>query len=495
MVFLKSAKHEKPGGMALIGLALLKNKENDPKMVEAAEMIAQRAREKSPLFDIYSTGLSIIYLSSYNPGRYAAELDTLLEMLQKKQKPHGGWGYDSLETGDTSMTQYGVLGIWEAKQAGHKVPQKVVDHVADWLLKTQDPSGAWGYQGRIAKDYKLLPQTEVRHSLAAAGLGSLYICADLCGMTPEISHGNDGRPAALREIRQREPERRAKQKVDTSADLGMIRAAQGRGDGWIAKNYTIQPQMEVLYYMYALERYSSFRELAEGRAHQDPAKVEGPKWYNDGVNYLRKTQRKDGSWFAAGQCGNEVNTAFGALFLLRSTRKSIRESQGLGDGTLIGGIGVPKAGKEVLGADGQVRTKTLLGPYAAMEAAMSQQKAEDLTAAVEQFEQLKGKGSNLLTSEHQRQFRALTSNPSPEKRMAAIKMLVFTGNLNNIPTLILALDDKDPDVVLTARDGLRRLTRRFGGFGLPDNPTLEERRRAIEQWKAWYLSIRPDTEF
>ncbi|HLA84027.1 MAG TPA: HEAT repeat domain-containing protein, partial [Thermoguttaceae bacterium] len=137
-----------------------------------------------------------------------------------------------------------------------------------------------------------------------------------------------------------------------------------------------------------------------------------------------------------------------------------------------------------------------LGPFAAMEAALAGQNAEGLRDAVERIEsETQGKGSDLLTSEHQKHFQKLLSDPEPENRVAAIKMLVLSGNLDNVPTLILALEDRDPDVFLAAKDGLCRLTRRFDAFGLPDDPTPDQKRLAIEKWKAWYLSVRPDTEF
>ena len=82
--YLKGASHEKPGGWALIGLALLKNKVplTQPKMVEAAETIAQKVRSESADMDIYSTGLCIIFLASYDPDKYRAEVETLLRSLE-----------------------------------------------------------------------------------------------------------------------------------------------------------------------------------------------------------------------------------------------------------------------------------------------------------------------------------------------------------------------------------------------------------------------------
>lgn len=501
VAYLKKSSHTKPGGWALIGLTLVKNRESlgDPKIVEAAQKVSEAVHKDLATMDIYSTGLSVIFLTNYDSGKYRGEINMLLNSLVAKQKPHGGWGYPQLETGDTSMTQYGVLGSWEAKQAGFDVPQRVIDRVATWLMRTQDPSGAWGYQGQLSENAQLRPQQEIRPSLCAAGLGSVFICADLLGMTPAMRAEGDPRLAGLREIKEddeKDEEGKPKERVKTTVNLEAIRATQARGNGWFQKNEIIDAGMETLYYMYALERYQSFRELAEGRAAREKDTAEGPKWYNAGVEFLKKTQAPDGSWSCQGQCDTVVNTAFGALFLLRSSQKSIRRARGFGDGRLIGGVGLPKEGEEFLGSDGRVVSKSPLGPFAAMKAELGRQSAEDLQNAIERIEQeAKGRGSDLLTSDLQKQFRELLADPEPEKRIAAVKALVLNGNLDDVPMLILAMDDPDPEVMIAARDGLCRLTRRFSGFGPPDDATPEERRLSIERWKQWYKSIRPDTEF
>jgi hypothetical protein len=65
-------------------------------------------------------------------------------------------------------------------------------------------------------------------------------------------------------------------------------------------------------------------------------------------------------------------------------------------------------------------------------------------------------------------------------------------NLDHVPLLIHALNDKSSEVVRAARDSLRRISRKFRGFGMPDEPDDLERHTAIRKWQAWYLAIRPD---
>src|SRR4029078_6864473 len=101
------------------------------------------------------------------------------------------------------------------------------------------------------------------------------------------------------------------------------------------------------YYLYALERYKSFFEAAEGRV------VKEPKWYNEGYAYLKKDQQADGSWKGATDGLEAVNTAFGILFLLRSTKKAIERAKSFGDGTMLAGRGLP-GGAAVRTRGGQI---------------------------------------------------------------------------------------------------------------------------------------------
>ena len=77
----------------------------------------------------------------------------------------------------------------------------------------------------------------------------------------------------------------------------------------------------------------------------------------------------------------------------------------------------------------------------------------------------------------------------------SVTTLAKTRELDYVTVLIFALTDPDPRVVWKARDGLRFTSRKFTGFGLPDQFSEQERRDVITQWKEWYLSIRPDAEF
>jgi hypothetical protein len=77
----------------------------------------------------------------------------------------------------------------------------------------------------------------------------------------------------------------------------------------------------------------------------------------------------------------------------------------------------------------------------------------------------------------------------------AVATLAAARDLDNVPTLIYALTDPDQGVANTARDGLRFVSRKLRGYGMPTNASQQQKQAAARQWKQWYLSIRPDAEF
>jgi HEAT repeat protein len=74
----------------------------------------------------------------------------------------------------------------------------------------------------------------------------------------------------------------------------------------------------------------------------------------------------------------------------------------------------------------------------------------------------------------------------------AVRALGRTGNLDYVPSLLYALTDPDHQVVLQARNELRFISRSFDAMGPPDEFTEQQRFEAIQAWKKWYSSIRPD---
>ncbi|MGA2064979.1 MAG: HEAT repeat domain-containing protein [Thermoguttaceae bacterium] len=490
----KAADDRRVGARALVGLVLLKNHADakHPCIQEAVAAIQSAVKGREPAavgLDIYSGGLAVIFLVTLDSSRYAAEITCLLEFLKTKQKAHGGWGYPDKPTGDTSMTQYGVLSAWEATQAGCKVSQDAIEAVTIWLLKTQDPSGGFGYQGNLAPGTALVKQTEVRHSMVAAGAGSLYICADLLGLTPRAEKRDENLPSALKEVKAKQPPPAAPN-LKRNIDPRRVREAESRGNRWLGSHHNMRlKDWWTYYYLYAYERYASFRELAEGRTDKEP------RWYTEGAQFLIRNQAEDGSWITKDSPSSKTaDTAFATLFLLRSSKKSIEKAYGYGESTLVAARGLPKETTNVSVARGKV----LPVPQWASAAELLPILGKPDDAAFEQgiaaLAELPSREAGILAAKHADVLRRLVADRWPQARIAAVRALGNSGNLDQAPALIYALGDPDMDVAYEACEALRRLTR-SPGAGLLGRPLTEARRtEEIRHWKDWYLTVRPDAE-
>lgn len=482
------------GAWALSGLAFIKahRPANHPVVVEAAREIAQRVpRTGRPqdfdigTWDIYSTGLALIFLCTYDPQTYNREIRAIIEYLAYRQKPHGGWGYPPGHTheatGDTSQTQYAVLGLWEAIQAGFPVPSGVLDRVAVWLMRTQDPSGGYGYQGQVAPGPQLIPQNSVRIGMAVAGVGSAYVLASLLQRAGTATADSDLPPAL-----QRIDEPRSSGRLRLAIDPAALRACIQRGNAYIQANLRIPSGMYNYYYLYTLERYFTFRELVEGPQGTFPG------WYDAGADFILKTQNADGSWNH--QCGSVPDTAFAILFLVRSTKQSIERIRDFGAGVLVGARGLPKDTDNVIVKNGQVVALPLRATPEDLLAILNSGDNADLLGVVEALERLPPQEVRLFVADQEERLRQLAGGDRPEAKIAAITALGRSGELRNAPTLIFALSDPDPEVVLAADRALRRLSRTLGP-ALQPGFSEAERGAAIERWKSWYRKIDPAAEF
>lgn len=482
--YLDKNSDSRLGGKCVIGLAYVKSDQPDhPRVKEAVQACRQsmQAGDQGNSITIYSCGMAIIFLCEYDARGQADMIRHYLNALAARQKAHGAWGYTNEQIGDTSQTQYGALALWEAHRNGYRPDEDTARRMADWLIRTQDPEGGWAYKGELAPLGEREPQdkSEMTISIGAAAMGSVLIAADLFGLLEPGAETNTAEdvPDALREAGERERRKAPPLSVGDLPRNELFETIRD-GDAYMTKNYEVAIRRYQLYYMYSLERYKSFFGQLTGDAPDEP------EWYNKGYEWLKQNQAPEGSW--KGQCGDSVDTAFAILFLQRSTLKSIR--RGLGVGTLVSGRGLPARLDSIKLSRGQIVAQQAATQVDDLINMLSDEEGAALDAMVNDPTALVGE----INDQNGRRFEQIARGGAPAARVLAVRALGRSGDLDYAPTLIFALTDPDKRVVREARDGLRFVSRRFEGYGLPDNYNDQQLRDVIERWKSWYLSVRPD---
>jgi hypothetical protein len=488
LTWLEGQEDPRLGGKCLMGLAYFKagREASHPKIVEAQKACESGLPVQETTERNYSLGLALMFLLETNATKNRSLAGRYVDEILKRQQPGGGWGYEGKAEGDTSQTQYPSLGLWLAKNHGLNVPPSAIEKACGWLLRTQDLTGAWGYQGQDPGNYQRVNQTEIRPALAAAGLGSLYICADALGVTDLEDQKQSGLPAALKPVGKEESKKG--RGSGSGIDRTLVRRALADGNRWFDKNYTLESENFTHYYLYALERYHSYRELAERR--NDPS----PRWYNDVVAMLQKTQKPDGSWDGADTAA--IATSFSVLVLVRSARQTIGHTVGnLGQGVLLGGMGLPANTADLRERDGKIIETPIAGNLDDLLAMIENPATADLDRVALLPENLRLESDITRRSGQIARLRAVVSAGPYESRLVAVKALARVREMDNVPLLIFALTDPDIRIVREADKGLRFISRKFEGVGLPSEPKPDQVGLAIAGWKAWYKSIRPNAEF
>lgn len=226
-----------------------------------------------------------------------ADTRTLLSGLSQSGPTAGLWGYASPAPANQpagqhmSTSNFGVLGVWSAAEAGETVPPRTWDLIDRGWRAAQLPDGRWSYNTQAASirqagEESLRPLS----SMTSAGIATLLICQDYLGASSAV--GASARRAA-------DAERATKLAVDWLA--GNVDAAFAPG---LAGGDTS---------LYTLHNYERIGAAGGLRYF---GKVD---WFRRGVEYLRSKQRPDGGWDGHG--GPVPNTAFALLFLAHGLKE------------------------------------------------------------------------------------------------------------------------------------------------------------------------------
>ena len=489
LAFLETHDSEQRlGGRCLVALAFLKNGASpEHPRIQAAVAACEAATPESLLNEghVYSNGLAIIFLAELDPVKYRSLIDRFAGVLANRQQTNGAWGYAGQTVGDTSQTQYAILSYWQLMQVGLAPQVASVEAAANWLLRTQDPSGTWGYHGKDPESFELVPQQQTTVSMLAAGLGSTLIAANMLG---SLGPGTDldaspeeqpDLPAALQVAESSQP-KRLRTLAGGKLDRAQVLQAAAAGKKWFEQHFKKGEAAEYPYYMlYSIERYKSFEDYLAGNVDPEPA------WYQAGYELIQQNQKEDGS--VSSTAGSECATAFAILFLVRSTQQSIKAS--LGEGTLVGGRGLSANLDRMKLKQGRLvkeRKPTEIDNFLVL---LDSAAGPELDALLSESAGIEVEN---LTPQDIRRLEQLVKTGEPSARLLAVEALAKLRRLDYVPTLLYALTDPDNRVVRAARDGLQFVSRRFEGYGPPDNFTEQERYDALEQWKSWYRRVRPN---
>ncbi len=474
------AASQRIGETAMIALGLIKAETPAADPTLQACVAKLKARFSSIAYEpeltngtgVYEAAAVAMVLTNLDAEGNRLFIQLIASYLLGQQKANGSWDYTSRTAGDASISQYAVLGLWEAANAGIDVPPTAWDRAAAWYLSDQSAAGGWCYH----RDEAGHPDTL---SMTAAGVGSLLICQR------QLQKYRGERTATSKLLKPLVTEG-IRSDYKPSVSNASINASVNRGMSWISANFspnnpTVTGQTPY-YMLYGLERIGALSD------RQTLGRLD---WYAKGRAFIESTQKPDGSW--TGAHGSEMNTVWAILFLTKSTAKTIQRVtiRRLGAGTLLGGRGLPKDLSSMTVAGGRVVSRPMNGAIEGMLAILEDPRAEQAQAAVSGLvERYFNEGPSTLRP-HKARFRRMLSERDPSLRRIAVWALSRTGDFDVIPTLIDTLTDPEEEVVTAARLGLMLMSRKSEGLGPPSPSTPEERKQAALRWRAWYRMIRP----
>jgi len=113
------------------------------------------------------------------------KLKKAVKLITLAQKPDGGWRYDPNPMGqsDLSVTVCQVMALRAARNAGIKVPKKVIEQAIEYVKKSANQDGSFRYM--------LAEGTGKSFALTGAGITTLFGAGEYDIDKPEIKAGLD----------------------------------------------------------------------------------------------------------------------------------------------------------------------------------------------------------------------------------------------------------------------------------------------------------------
>lgn len=286
------------GQTALVTLALLSSGES--KQSDAIRAAAAYLRAARPT-STYSTALRASVMAQLPRSMRGRALEMDVAWLQRavlSRGPDAGmYTYGLMPggegRGDFSNSQYGVLGVWYAAEAGVEIPMNYWRRVEAAWRHAQADDGGWGYLNGPVSPYA---------SMTAAGAATLFI-------TDDYLHFGEAQNL-LRAAGRARPVDRAIEWLGrhfaVDHNPGLDRRLSAPGDPIGALLERGREGRWVHYMLFAFERVGEASGLTRFGEH---------RWFERGAQHLLRTQRDDGAWH--GSLGPTIDTAYALLFLSR----------------------------------------------------------------------------------------------------------------------------------------------------------------------------------
>lgn len=523
VAFLRTHAEQGTGGRpSLAAYAMRKAyvRRDDPTITAIIESVKEKVnngRYRPSVRDehIYESAVDLMLLVESFPQRDRPEIMAIVDYIRSKQSTNGAWDYlpPRKSNGDTSITQYALLGLWAAKRAGIDVPNSAWNRAANWYAATQYEDGGFSYHPGGTND------SEPRLGISAAALGGLGITRLF--LFPDVPISNTDHPVS--------PKQKSVlallDSVDAESTVGVsqIDRTIGRGLEWVIRRYRIEntdpaamsqltPEESkwtesygttrfIYYYLYSIERLAALLDVKKIGEHD---------WYREGTQFCLRTQNEDGSWkgWSDSSGGMSPGTSFAILFLLRATEKTLKKQSGsVGGGLLAGGRGLPDNLSRVQVRGGNVEVRKMVGAIDDLLAELENPRSLDVEAAQQALIAKVQLGDRESLIGQKERLLELVKSRRPEVRRTALWALGRCATFHDAPVLIRALEDPNASVAVEARNALCWLSREPNGFGLPDRPfhalvvdaSDSQRKAAFEAWQAkavkrwrrWYVSVRP----
>lgn len=267
------------GTSALAALSLLYADQDPHEQVlqQSLSWLSEQTLNGTYTYGVRAHALALVPGRTYR-ARLQDDLDWLLDAVWRPGTDGAG-AYDytpaskDAESGrwDNSCTQYGVLGVWMAADAGLSVPDSYWENVGRHWLRVQVSDGGWGYDANAGSS---------TGSMTAAGLASLFVVVDQLY-------------------------------ADRPKDAGPYLTGIQRGLSWLGREYGPENPYGQgrwhYYYLYGVERVGR----ASGHKY-----FRDKDWFRGGAAYLLEKQKPEGFWPGSGEnMGPLRNTALALMFL------------------------------------------------------------------------------------------------------------------------------------------------------------------------------------